>query len=417
MIEAGLAAKGVIAALGMMALQGTIVTLLAIVLVRAGRLRPAWQAAVWLVVLAKFALPWGPAMPWSLSDVFALFTSDSGGGGIVIVATKGAAPAATPALGPAIGWVVLASIWAIGAAVVLVSGVARYRATVHAARAAVDAPPATRLLVAELAARVRVRQPRLVVGDAAIGPYVVGAFRPIIVVPPALLDDRSLLRAALLHELAHVKRRDALGRVVQLAAVAVFWWLPVVRIVSRRLELARERACDAWALESGDVSRPAYARLLVQMAQLRTAAAPALAAPHALDARVTAVLGPIVRPRLGAVHKLALVAWAVLALGGARSATAQHKREVCVYTPEIAEALHQAYPEADTDQDGVLSHDEACLFQAELRKRPAEEVSTSGRQTPMLSEPLCCNCGESEGLSTPLTTSADLSCQDPGVSR
>ena len=416
MIEAGLAAKGVIAALGMAALQGTIVTLLAIVLVRAGRLRPAWQAAVWLVVLAKFALPWGPAMPWSLSDAIALFTSDSGSGGFVIVAAKSAAPA-TPALGPAIGWLVLASIWAIGTAVVLARGVARYRATVRAARAANDASPAMRQLLAELAARVRVSPPRLVVGDAAIGPYVVGAFRPIIVVPPALVDDHALLRAALLHELAHVKRRDALGRVVQLAAVALFWWLPVVRIVSRRLELARESACDAWALESGDVSRPTYARLLVQMAQLRTAAAPSLAAPHALDARITAVLGPIVRPRLGAVHKLALVAWAVLALGGARSATAQHKREVCVYTPEIAEALHQAYPEADTDQDGVLSHDEACLFQAELRKRPAEEVSTSDHPTPMLSEPLCCNCGESEGLSTPLTTSADLSCQDPGVSR
>ena len=407
LVDAGLAAKGVVTTLGMMALQGTIVAIIAMLLVRAGRLRPAWQAAVWLVVMAKFALPWGPAMPWSLSDLFALFTSESGGGSIVIVATKSAAPTVTASSGPAIAWLLLASAWALGTAFVLARATFRYRATLHAARTAPDAP--ARELIVELAARFGVKTPRLVVGDSAVGPYVIGAFRPIIVVPPALLDDVTLLRAALLHELAHVKRRDAIGRVVQLVAVALFWWLPVVRIASRRLELARERACDAWALESGEVSRPAYARLLLQMAQLRTAAAPALAAPHALDARVTSVLGPIVRPRLSGWHKLAIAAWAVLALGGARSANAQTKREVCIYTPEIAEAIRQAYPQADADRDGVLSHDEACLFQAELKNQP------QATSTPIvLAEPLCCNCTESEGLSSPLTSPVD-SCLAEGV--
>lgn len=413
MIEAELVAKTVLAAIGMMAVQGTIVALLAIFLVRAGKLRPSWQAAVWIVVLAKFALPWGPAMPWSLSDLFALFTSEGGGGGLVVVAMKRAEPTPGAAIAPALGWLVLASIWSVGVVFVLARGIARYRATVRTARAAASAPAHAHALLSELAARVRVTTPRLAVGDAAIGPYVVGAFRPIIVVPPSLLDDHALLRAALLHELAHVRRRDALGRVIQLVALALFWWLPVVRIVSRRLELARERACDAWALESGDVSRPAYARLLLQMAQLRTAAAPSLAAPHALDARVTAVLGPIVRPRLGRLHKLALLAWAVLVLGGARSAHAQPAREVCIYTPEIAEALRQAYPEADADRDGAVSHDEACEFQEEMRKHPVPEITNV---TPMLAEPLCCNCDESEGLSSPLASPADASCEE-GVSR
>lgn len=413
MIEAGLAAKGAIATLAMMALQGTLVALLALALVRAGRLRPAWQAAVWLVVLAKFALPWGPAMPWSLSDLVALVSGEATAGGVVIVAGSRAASAAAPALWPALGWLALAAIWAAGTAFVLARGVVRHRLAVARAREAAPAPAPARALLAELAARVRVRCPRLVVGDGATGPHVVGALRPVIVVPPALLRDGVLLRAALLHELAHVKRRDAFGRAIQLAALALFWWLPVVRVVSRRLELARERACDAWALESGDVSRPAYARLLLEMAQLRTAGA-ALASPHALDARITSVLGPIARPRLGGWHKLALAAWAVLVLGGARSTAAAHKREVCVYTPEVAEALRQAYPEADADRDGVLSHDEACLFQAELRRRPPEQVST---ELPVLAEPLCCNCGESGGPSSPLTSSTDASCLDPGVSR
>ena len=98
----------------------------------------------------------------------------------------------------------------------------------------------------------RVAGKSLVVGDAAVGPHVVGLLRPIIVVPPALLDDAALLRAALLHEVAHVRRRDAIGRFIQVAATSMMWWFPLVRVVNRRLDLAREAACDAWAL-AGDV--------------------------------------------------------------------------------------------------------------------------------------------------------------------
>ncbi|HLL21592.1 MAG TPA: M56 family metallopeptidase [Kofleriaceae bacterium] len=412
MIELGMAAKALLATLGTMAVQGTLLAVLALALVRVGRPRPAWQAAVWLVVLAKLALPWGPAMPYSLSDLFALFTSDAAGGSVVVAAGTSIAPAITPSIAPSIGWLLLASIWAIGALAVLGSGLARYRRTLSEARTARAAPqPATALLV-DVATRLRVRAPHLVIGHAATGPHVVGAWRPIIVVPPALLDDPALLRVALVHELAHVARKDAFGRVIQLVAAAMFWWLPVARLASRRLELARERACDAWALEAGDVSRPTYARLLVAMSQLRTASAPALAAPHALDERVTAVLGPVVRPRLSGAHKLAIAGWALLALGGARPAAAQAQREVCVYTPAIAEALRAAYPEADVDRDGVLSYHEACEFQAEIKK-----VTTSS-PPPILAEPLCCNCEAADGLYSPPTTSADASCRyEEGASR
>nr|MDQ3370960.1 hypothetical protein [Myxococcota bacterium] len=169
----------------------------------------------------------------------------------------------------------------------------------------------------------------------------------------------------------------------------------------------------------------AYARLLVRMAQLRVVAAPALAAPHALDARIAAVLGDPARPRLGLVHRLSILAWAVLALGGARTATAQPAGEICQYTPALATAMYQAYPDADADGDGVLSRDEACEYQAELRKRaPASAPDASHAvatldHASLLAEPLCCNCGESAGRSGPLTSSEDVSCTrvEEGVTR
>lgn len=411
LVDAGLAAKTGLATLAMMAAQGTLLALAALVLVRGGRLRPAWQAAVWLVVLVKFVLPWGPALPWSLADLLATLR---GGGEVAaapLVLTQAAAPAAEAAVpvGPALGWLLLAAAWLAGAAVVAARALTTYRAALAEARAAAEAPAEARALLARLAAGVRVRAPRLAVGDAATGPYVVGAKRPVIVVPPALVAEPALLGPALLHELAHVRRRDALGRFVQVLARAAFWFFPVVRLANKRLELSREAACDAWALEAGGISRPAYARLLVQMAQLRTAAAPALAAPRTLDARISAVLGPPARPRLGLVHRLALLAWIALALGGARTATARTAANVCIYTPEVAEALRLAHPDADIDGDGVLSREEACEYQAELRRRVSEGELVpllDETSTELLVEPLCCNCDVNEGLSPAVSAGA-----------
>jgi beta-lactamase regulating signal transducer with metallopeptidase domain len=416
-VEAGLAAKSVAGALAMMALQGTVLALLALVLVRGGKLRPAWQAAVWLVVLVKFVLPWGPALPFSLADVMSSLQGSAPASAPLSIGPMplDAAPQAV-SIAPAIGWLALVAAWFTGTAIVIVRALVAGHRTARAARAATPAPADAVALLRELAARVRVRAPRLVLGDPAVGPHVVGLFRPVISAPPSLLANPTLLRAALLHELAHVRRRDAIGGVIQLAATAVFWFWPVVRLASRKLELARESACDAWALEAGEVSRPAYARLLVQMTQLR-APASALAAPHALDKRVAYVLGPTIRPRLGFVHRLALLGWIALALGGARTATAREPEAiVCTYSPELAEALAAAHPEADVDGDGRLSRDEACDFQAEVRK--SFPVSTRLEPTAgLLAEPLCCNCDAAEGLSAPAPLS-EASCQrDEGVVR
>lgn len=410
LVDAAALAKAWLATLGMMAGQGVLLVIAALVLTRFGRLRPAWQAAIWLVVALELALPWRPAMPWSLSDLLASLFDRPVETAVVLV--PAAARAAVPTLTwVGLSWLLLFFAWAAGATFVFVRALVAHRATVREARRASVAPAHVLALVRELAPRSRVN---LVVGDDAIGPHVVGLLRPIIVVPPALLDDPSLLRAALLHELAHVRRRDALGRYIQIVATSLMWWFPLVRLVNRRLDLAREAACDAWALEAGAVPRPAYARLLVRMAALRTAAAPALAAHHALDARVAAVLGPPARPRIGVVHRLVLAGWFVLALGGARSASARGQEQVCRYTPEMASALYAAYPHADLDGDGVLSREEACDLQAELQNASRLAPRAEEQLATFLAEPLCCNCDGPEVYSSPET----VTCQKlEGVAR
>lgn len=373
--------KALIETLGMMAVQGALLALVALALTRAGRLRPAWQAAIWLVVLIKLSIPWGPALPWSLSDLVAMLTSHD-------------APAASPlppALqGPVPGahvspwWTVLALVWFLGAGFVIARAVVAH---VRRAAAVRRAPEHARFLGV-----------RVVLGSDREGPHVVGVFRPTIVVPPSLSGE--MLRAALLHEYAHVRRRDGLARVLQVWASAWMWWFPVARLVARRLDVAREAACDAYAIEHG-IERPAYARLLVEMAKLRSPL-PALAVPRALDTRIATVLATSSpRARYGALHKLALAAWMLLALGGARRASA-HGHATCTYTPQLGAQLYVSHPEADLDGDGTLSRDEACELQAELR-RQKEQLSSplDPEAETLLSEPLCCNCDRGGAYSTP----------------
>ena len=382
--------KSVIITLGMMAGQGAVLAAIALVLSRLGKLRPAWQALVWLVVLVKLSIPWGPALPWSLSDIIAMFTEHGAAAPSPLPpALQGPVPGAQPS-----GvWTLLVIFWAIGATFMIVRAVVAQGIAQRTARNG-------RLL--ETIGRVRV-----VVGPETAGPHVVGIFRPTIVVPPALVAEPAMLRAALFHELAHVQRRDSIARVLEVWAAAIMWWNPVARFVLRRLDAAREAACDAYALDHG-IDRPAYARLLVQMATLR-APALALAVPHSLDRRVAAVLSHEKRSRrTGLAHALVLLAFAVVSLGGARSAAA-HGRPACMYSPQMAQALYVSHPEADLDGDGTLSRDEACGLQAELRRQKEVLASPLDPEAEtLLSEPLCCNCDEGGAYSTP----ANASCQN-----
>jgi beta-lactamase regulating signal transducer with metallopeptidase domain len=395
-------------------LHGAALALLAVLLLGAHRrlrgehAQPAWHAAVWLVVLIKLVVPWGPALPGSLADVLARL---GGGPAAVPLRIAGAADPSAPsppvALWPAVAWIAVAAIWAAGALVVIARAWIASRAALAAARGYPDAPAAAAATLAELAARAGVRPPRLAIGDPHTGPHVLGLARPTIVVPPALVEpgtEAPLLRAALLHELAHVARRDAVGRAVQVIARAGFWFFPVAHFASRRLEQAREAACDALALELEGISRPVYARLLVRMAQLRAAPGVALAARRTLDARVAAVLGPPTGARLGWLQRAGLMVWIALALGGARGAAAGADESACVYTSELAEALRAAYPAADVDGDGLLSREEACDYEAELRRRAPAGVASAQpaatRREPLV-EPLCCDCTAPDGAPPP----------------
>lgn len=110
--------------------------------------------------------------------------------------------------------------------------------------------------------------------DTATGPMVVGLFAPRILVPTHLADTLApaALRDLLLHEAAHIRRNDLWIAAAQRVVLAVYWWSPFLRLLGKRLDLAREIACDTRAAAQGGSGRGYADSLLTGISGLGTRA-------------------------------------------------------------------------------------------------------------------------------------------------
>lgn len=412
-------------------LHGTLLAaaawLLSITLLR--RARPAALVALWTVVLLKFLVPVGPGASFSLASLVADVTADAPAAAAEVVVVQAPPPGARlkPAAAPSTPWGTLAlgAAWFGIALALTVRQVRRARA---ARRRALEAAPAPAWLadeVAGLAHRLGLRRKvALRVSDDDTSPYLVGMISPIIVIPASLAaagvarqpagtphDRAAHRRAVLAHELAHVRRGDAALRLVQAAAATLFFFWPIVRLVNRRIDLAREQACDAWAVAVGPLSARDYARMLVEAARAQVHAPVTSLALTRRGGQLRNRVDALCTRRapgagVGAAGALAVALFAALGLTGAaaNASVAAPRPKVCLFTPEVASSIMASFPEADVDGDGALSRDEVCEFQAVMRKRmetdpppldPAGALALASvldEGSGLASDELCCNC-------------------------
>jgi TonB family protein len=98
-------------------------------------------------------------------------------------------------------------------------------------------------------------------------PLACGVLRPLILLPPNARDwDGDRLRAVLLHESAHVQRRDCLSKYVAQISRAMLWWNPLAWMMAAALNREQELACDDAVLTAG-VTPQDYASVLLASAR------------------------------------------------------------------------------------------------------------------------------------------------------
>jgi HEAT repeat protein/beta-lactamase regulating signal transducer with metallopeptidase domain len=223
---------------------------------------------------------------------------------------------------PSVSWQsALIGIWLLGAGAILgriAVGLVAVRFLSRRTQLITDAEwlPMAMDIAEEMGVTPRLRFLRS--GRASM-PVATGLFRPSVIMPAdADSWSESRLRVVLLHELAHVKRRDCLTHVLAQAACAFYWFNPLAWLAVKRARAERERACDDLVLACGTRGSE-YADLLLEMARvlrgdrfpaLLGGASLAMAHRSQLEGRLMAILDPKV-PRSGLTRARALAVVAV----------------------------------------------------------------------------------------------------------
>jgi beta-lactamase regulating signal transducer with metallopeptidase domain len=152
-------------------------------------------------------------------------------------------------------------------------------------------------------------------------PAVTGVVRSTVLFPMAAdAWPTERKRVVLVHELAHVRRRDGLAQVVADAACAVSWFNPLVWLCAHRLRVERELAADDAVLASG-IRPSSYAEVLLTLAGGEARGALAMAERSSLGNRVVAILAAHRARNALAARGTALLAAASVVVGAVAACT------------------------------------------------------------------------------------------------
>jgi beta-lactamase regulating signal transducer with metallopeptidase domain len=106
--------------------------------------------------------------------------------------------------------------------------------------------------------------------NGKLSPAVCGFFKPVILMPAALLQklSREKLRAVLIHELAHIKRGDAWVNLLQTILQIVYFYNPLVWLANVMVRRAREQAVDEMVLVTLRPETKNYSNMLIDIAEM-----------------------------------------------------------------------------------------------------------------------------------------------------
>ncbi len=148
-------------------------------------------------------------------------------------------------------WQVFAMIfWLLGSLFILIFLIKKFRemrkANISGEKKVV--PDWFELLVIKCARRLNLQViPNVVITKKVSSPAIFGMIRPVLLLPTDFLNKTSKKDAEniLLHELAHIKRRDLLVKEFETFLTIIYWFNPLFWGVKKQLQHLRELCCDS----------------------------------------------------------------------------------------------------------------------------------------------------------------------------
>jgi Antirepressor regulating drug resistance, predicted signal transduction N-terminal membrane component len=323
-------------------IESTLFLAAAILVAQIPRLAARTRYTVVFAALMKFAIP--SAIVPRILAVIGIDLARLPKGTIIIEAL-GPLVATSPTSNAATRWPMIAmAVWLAVAATLLARALIRGRTTLRRALANGRNADAGEITVLDHArARARIARPlRLVISPSMAAPVTAGILRPIIIVPAATPLTDPELETILTHECAHVARRDNLLSLIETVAGCALWFHPLVWVARRVLDGAREEACDAIVIASGDAGVYVTALGKVCNAALgpRVAAVSCIVS-NTIHERMEAIMRfgerRLLNHRAVAATAIAVLAMATLGIGVARAIQrGEKKAESSAYKVDVS---------------------------------------------------------------------------------
>ncbi|MGA3043466.1 MAG: TonB family protein [Bryobacteraceae bacterium] len=299
-----------------------------------------WTAAFAAILALPFLSAALPALRVPLSGIVlpspvgarfrTTVASPANNGTVLPAAAGGVATALRPSAWRPDWSMGLLLLWAAGAAAAFGRTLLAYALAWRVRRSAGPFPDG--VLGGALARTLGIRRPVAVLETAPGSmPMTFGMRRPAVLMPAnasAWSDEKR--RVVLLHELAHVRRRDAATHLLARAAVDLYWWNPLAWTAWREFLKERERAADDLVLNTGACAAEYASHLLdlartMQNSPVMAWAAPGIARRSQLEGRLLAILDSGVKR--AAPSRASILAVATLAVGIVAPIAAVHAQE------------------------------------------------------------------------------------------
>ena len=171
--------------------------------------------------------------------------------------------------------------------------------------------------------------------DRISAPLTYGFFKPVILMPKNTdWTNTKQLQYVLLHEYVHIRRFDAVTKMIAALALCIHWFNPFVWVMYILFNRDIELACDESVIfRSGETSKASYARMLISIEETKNGIMPFCSyfSKNAAEERITAIM-KIKKPSVLAVF----IAAALTISSAAVFATSAEDRQEEL--PELADS-------------------------------------------------------------------------------
>ena len=159
----------------------------------------------------------------------------------------------------------LTAVWFLGSSLLLIRLLAAHLGITRLRRSACEAGSASMAECRVVAERLGIRPPAVRRSPFVTSPCLVGLRRPTVLLPEGDAPQGESERDVLVHELAHLVRRDHVWNLFGRLSVAMLFFQPAMWLLLRGIVRAAEDVCDDYVVDFG-LNRRDYARRLAEIA-------------------------------------------------------------------------------------------------------------------------------------------------------